>query len=98
MKAKNMICVVGAPVKTVAEVIFVILSVVFGGIIIFISCWLFGNYYGRYFHVSFPFLNYVFIGMIGVMILGVVIKLCMAFYRRTEKNYYRCKKYWNGEE
>ena len=92
MKPKDLICVVGAPVKTAIEIPLVVsMVVVFSGILVFLTI------AGRMFiHDHFPVLFRISdtaeIISMGIFVGGIIF---MFFSQRTRENYRACKEYWS---
>ena len=93
MKPKDVICIVGAPIKTTAEIVLGIAVACFGIGGVFLIVVLLENYFhGMKFFISDKHVAWIVFGFIG-SILGLIPTLF--FIGRTHDNYLACKKYWN---
>jgi hypothetical protein len=95
MKPKDLICIVGAPVKTAVEIPLIIatttivLAVLASVILIFgvlIRVWLHD-------HINFHFPDWA---PILIPLAVIALAITAGFIQRTQHNYNACKTYWNS--
>lgn len=105
MKSKDLICIIGAPVKTAVEVLEVpflficiigVLSAITGAVFGVIYIIYFGEVYLRIlFHISHD-TTIEILEVASIIVGGILIyKGIMKFIYRTKQNYDACKEYWN---
>jgi len=93
MKTKDVICIVGAPARTIGEIVLWVGIV--GG---FALGFIFVIYHIPIPHFPAWLVEAGSIGLfciVGVMGIVVLIMICNLVLDRTRDNYNSCKRYWN---
>src|SRR5216684_809683 len=96
MKTKDLICYVGAPVRTTAEVVGVVAAIGVAGYLIFFL----GNYIAGMASLTFwGYVGWILLALYFVLIGSILVGLVgYGLTIRTKDNFDHCQEYWHSDE